>query len=368
VGDKDKGLNSGSVYVFTRTGTTWSEQAKLTASDGVAQAFFGESVALDGDTAIIGTRTAETAYVYQLPRELCDGQDNNCNGIDQDCNGQDTICPPNTPVGSDVEVQPIDTTTGTTSVTVTFLQVTRAGVTSLTTSSTGPPPPSGFALGQPPVYYDLTTTAVFSGSVEVCIDYSGVRFKNEAKLRLQHFEGGRWVDRTIFLDTRQDIICAQVTSLSPFAIFEPLTVAFATFAAKVEIEKNEFELKAAFTLGPDSDGIDPLTEDVQLAVGRFTTRIPAGSFQFKPAKPGKKGKPGKPAEFVFEGVVDGVELEAKIIPLDNGGFKFKVEGQGVKINRAASPVIVELTIGNDSGATASAQLSSYVEYAELKRT
>ena len=28
--------DSGSAYVFTRTGTTWTEQAKLTASDGAA--------------------------------------------------------------------------------------------------------------------------------------------------------------------------------------------------------------------------------------------------------------------------------------------------------------------------------------------
>src|SRR6266540_3120610 len=31
----------GSAYVFVRSGTTWSEQAKLTASDGAAEDFFG---------------------------------------------------------------------------------------------------------------------------------------------------------------------------------------------------------------------------------------------------------------------------------------------------------------------------------------
>ena len=35
--DTDNGTNSGSAYVFTRTGTTWTEQAKLTASDGAAE-------------------------------------------------------------------------------------------------------------------------------------------------------------------------------------------------------------------------------------------------------------------------------------------------------------------------------------------
>jgi len=43
-----------SVYVFTRSGDTWSEQAKLTASDGNANGIFGSSVAISGgDTLII---------------------------------------------------------------------------------------------------------------------------------------------------------------------------------------------------------------------------------------------------------------------------------------------------------------------------
>ena len=39
--DDDNGTDSGSAYVFTRTGTTWTEQAKLTASDGAADDQFG---------------------------------------------------------------------------------------------------------------------------------------------------------------------------------------------------------------------------------------------------------------------------------------------------------------------------------------
>jgi hypothetical protein len=52
--DDDKGSNSGSVYVFTRTGSTWTEQAKLVASDGAADDQFGGSVSIDSDTALIG--------------------------------------------------------------------------------------------------------------------------------------------------------------------------------------------------------------------------------------------------------------------------------------------------------------------------
>jgi len=44
----------GAVYVFTRTDGVWSEAQKLTADDGAANDWFGQSVALNGDTAVIG--------------------------------------------------------------------------------------------------------------------------------------------------------------------------------------------------------------------------------------------------------------------------------------------------------------------------
>jgi hypothetical protein len=40
--------------VFVRSGSTWSLQQEITAADGTVNDFFGGSVALDGDTAIVG--------------------------------------------------------------------------------------------------------------------------------------------------------------------------------------------------------------------------------------------------------------------------------------------------------------------------
>lgn len=58
----------GSVYVFVRSGVSWSQQAKLVASDGAATDQFGHSVALDGDTAVMGARQDDTntgsAYIF----------------------------------------------------------------------------------------------------------------------------------------------------------------------------------------------------------------------------------------------------------------------------------------------------------------
>ena len=54
-GDDDKGDFSGSAYVFVRAADgTWSQQAKLTAADGEVGDYFGSSVAVSGDTAVIG--------------------------------------------------------------------------------------------------------------------------------------------------------------------------------------------------------------------------------------------------------------------------------------------------------------------------
>ncbi len=61
--DDDKGLKSGAAYVFTRSGFDWSQQSKLTAPDGAADDVFGWSVALSGNTALIGAPTS----IFVLP-------------------------------------------------------------------------------------------------------------------------------------------------------------------------------------------------------------------------------------------------------------------------------------------------------------
>jgi len=55
VAQDDVGANSnqGSVRVFVRSGAAWSPQATLTAADGAAWDFFGESVSLSGDTLAV---------------------------------------------------------------------------------------------------------------------------------------------------------------------------------------------------------------------------------------------------------------------------------------------------------------------------
>jgi hypothetical protein len=68
VGAAAKNSLTGAVYVFTRTASTWSQQAELTASDGVAGDYFGYSVAISGSTIVVGAygqnSGAGAAYVF----------------------------------------------------------------------------------------------------------------------------------------------------------------------------------------------------------------------------------------------------------------------------------------------------------------
>ena len=62
----------GAAYVFNRSGTTWSEEDELIASDATDYDMFGVAVALDGSTAVVGAELHDhggltnsgAAYVY----------------------------------------------------------------------------------------------------------------------------------------------------------------------------------------------------------------------------------------------------------------------------------------------------------------
>ena len=52
---------AGAAYVFTRDGSGWRERAELLAPDGAADDRFGASVAVDGDTILVGAPLDDTA-------------------------------------------------------------------------------------------------------------------------------------------------------------------------------------------------------------------------------------------------------------------------------------------------------------------
>lgn len=69
--DDAVGVESGSAYVFVRNGTTWTQEAKLVAFDGSSGDWFGYSVSISGETVVVGADNdddlgmdAGSAYVF----------------------------------------------------------------------------------------------------------------------------------------------------------------------------------------------------------------------------------------------------------------------------------------------------------------
>jgi uncharacterized membrane protein len=151
--------------------------------------------------------------------------------------------PPNqvaTPPGADVVVQPLVILPGAADpveVELTFGSVQSGGTTTVTVSDTPtggvPESPSNFKIGAPPIYYDVDTTATFSGQIDLCFSWQEGQFDNEGNIALFHFVDGAWQNVTTSLDVAANKVCGAVGSLSPFALFET-SYSFAGFFPPVD--------------------------------------------------------------------------------------------------------------------------------------
>ena len=105
-GDNEKGSDSGSAYMFTRTtagdlASGWTQVAKLTAGDGDAGDMFGYSVSIDGNAVVIGASSqissSASAYVFSIHFPPCDASTPPANGAVGNCTDQllsGTTCQP----------------------------------------------------------------------------------------------------------------------------------------------------------------------------------------------------------------------------------------------------------------------------------
>ena len=118
----------------------------------------------------------------------------------------------NTPTGSNVVVSPHN------NIMMTFTNVSSAGNTNVTTSSTGPALPAGYTAGSQPTYYDITTTATYTPPLTVCIAYGASQYGNVNNIHILHYENNAWVDATTSGNTGTHEVCGEVNSLSPFIV------------------------------------------------------------------------------------------------------------------------------------------------------
>ncbi|CAN5604301.1 hypothetical protein BH24ACT15_BH24ACT15_28530 [soil metagenome] len=146
--------------------------------------------------------------------------------------------PMNTPIGASVNVTtsvPLpDGSAG--DVSVTFSQGTIVGETAITASSGGPVPPTAFKLTNPQVYYEIDTTAAFTGTARVCLGWSEGQVADEQTVSMFHYTGNRWVDITdaASRDTVANRLCGITTSFSPFTLFDRIKLPFVGFLAPIE--------------------------------------------------------------------------------------------------------------------------------------
>lgn len=133
---------------------------------------------------------------------------------------------------------------------------------------------------------------------------------------------------------------AQTEAQSNKEASQPATVPFSDFTVRIDLKKDQFEVKGTFTLGPKSDGINLYKEDVAIKVGDFSTTIPSGSFK----------QDGVRVKIRYKGVVAGVNLDVYFRVVGKASFECKIEGEGANANMAKLlPEDVTLRVGDDGG-------------------
>jgi parallel beta-helix repeat protein len=121
-------------------------------------------------------------------------------------------------------------------VSLTFASVISGGITTVDLTQSGPFPPAGFKReGQ---FYDIATTASFSGPVTLGIAYddSGMTLQEETSLRLMHWntETQQWEDVTSYVDMQNNVIYGETNRLSIFAVHSVLIHDLSIFSVHLE--------------------------------------------------------------------------------------------------------------------------------------
>jgi len=105
-------------------------------------------------------------------------------------------------------------------VTVSFSMVLEGGVTVVLRDDD--PPDVAAGLQWDGCYFEIHTTAIVTGPITVCMEYSDAAVPEgqpEDSLAITHWDGEAWVDATVFRDPENNVICAEMDSLSPIGLY-----------------------------------------------------------------------------------------------------------------------------------------------------
>jgi len=107
---------------------------------------------------------------------------------------------------------------------VTFSNVTSEGMTTMNMSQSGPDPPKGLKLAGD--YYDIKTTASYSGKIEISITYDDSNMTQEEEEILQLMQWNEtsqeWINITTHIDTQYNLVYGETNHLSFFGIMRTL--------------------------------------------------------------------------------------------------------------------------------------------------
>jgi hypothetical protein len=105
-------------------------------------------------------------------------------------------------------------------VAVIFDRIRSAGTTTLqVVAARGDDTPEGYRPAKPARYYDLATTAAYTGRIRVCVRHPGRSIADASAVRLLQRTEKTWIDRTVSTGTRPQRVCGRSPSLGRYAIF-----------------------------------------------------------------------------------------------------------------------------------------------------
>jgi len=151
--------------------------------------------------------------------------------------------------------------------------VTTAGYLVQTTSTSnqgGALPSDHKLLG---TYYQLTTTASYTGTITITISYDPTQVHSPNQLKLWHFDGTTWQDITTAVDSVNHTITGVTTSLSPFAIGEHDITAptLTNFQLSPYVVANGASSTISVTAQDDLTGVQGVSYSLTNGSGQVTT-------------------------------------------------------------------------------------------------
>jgi hypothetical protein len=107
--------------------------------------------------------------------------------------------------------------------------------------------------------------------------------------------------------------------------------------------KDRVIVNGSIVLNYNTDGIDPMTQDLKVNIGSYTLTIPKGSFFGIPV--------GTGYHYIYYSMINNAHVLVHLREDEQDTYTFFVQITHIDLSGTANPVVISLSIGNDSGET-----------------